>query len=227
MSKPLILFYQKIGQPPQNSRFKKQWTSLRTLTRRLDNIKNRHINTLSPLQLANAAPGKSVLLLFLGGYRSFYTEVYPLLKARGLSACVCLPTACVGTYNSWQDPYQEPWQDLLTWEEIRTLAQDPLISFGAMALQAQDITLLPSKEAHFLAQESLFRLSKQLSKPPELFALYPAVKSKWDASSILPDFPGFIWSPKMCYQGKNIVPTKNIPGNSWRAWIHLINGNKI
>ncbi|MCQ2410521.1 MAG: polysaccharide deacetylase family protein, partial [Elusimicrobiaceae bacterium] len=170
-----VLTYHKVGTRPSRSSSNKEWTSLSSLTRTLDKIKRNGLETLLPEKiLRGEIPPKAVLLVFLDGYRSFYTTVYPLLKERGLSACVCLPTACVGTYNSWQDPYREPWQDLLTWEEVNELAKDPLISIGAQALNRQDLTLLPAEQAAYCAQESVFRLTKKLSQKPNLFAAYPA-----------------------------------------------------
>ena len=218
--KPLrVIVYQKIGTPPKNSHLKDEWTSVAGLTRTLDRLQRRHIHTVSPRQLLTQPPAPpSVLLLFLGGYRTFYTTVYPLLKERGLSACVCLPADCIGTYNRWQDPYKEPWQDLLTEEEIKELAQDPLISLGAMPLKAQDITLLPPKEASFSLQESAFRLAKIQS--PLLLACHPAAKRLAPAVELWPDFQGITWGRKNCYRAGAVFPVKGIKGNS--RWIGLL-----
>ena len=217
MSGVRILIYQKIGVAPKNSALKNEWTSLRTLTRTLDKIKSRGFTTVSPAQLSDGKiPLKSVLLLFLDGYRSFYTEVYPLLQARQLAACVCLPTACVGTYNSWQDPHREFWQDVLTENELKKLAKDPLISFGAQALNREDISLLPAEQAHYTAQESVFRLTQMLPKPPALFAVFPAQKKVKNAQEILPGFNGVIITPDGVL---NKLPhnVSILRGNSWRA----------
>ena len=214
-----VLTYQKIGTAPKNTPLKNEWTSLRTLTRTLDKIKKRGLTTVSPLHLSNvAAPQRTVLLLFLDGYRSFYTHVYPLLKARDLSACVCLPTACIGTYNCWQDPPREFWQDLLTWEEIQVLAKDPLISFGVQALNREDISLLSPEQARYNAQESVFRLTKLLPKPPELFAAFPAKKPLTHATEWLPDFRGLIVAPDGNLVNDSPLSFQVIRGNSWRAW---------
>ena len=219
MSSVRVFTYQKIGVAPKNSPFKNEWTSVSALTHTLDKIKKRGLTTLSPAQiLSGNLPQKSVLLLFLDGYRSFYQIVYPLLKERGLSACVCLPTACVGTYNSWQDPHQEFWQDLLTWDEIEILSKDPLISFGAQTLNREDLTLLPNEQARYNAQESIFRLTKFLPNPPQLFAAFPSRKKLKNAAEILPSFDGIVISADGII--KPTCPAKVVRGNSWHAkWL--------
>lgn len=222
MSRVRILVYQKIGKPPKNSPLKKEWTSLRTLTHTLDKIKKRGLVTLSPAQLLSGeVPPKSVLLLFLDGYRSFYHTVYPLLQARNLSACVCLPTACIGSCNSWQNPHQDFWQDVLTKDEIKILSKDALISFGAQTLEREDLTLLPDEQARYNAQESVFRLAKMLPAPPELFAVFPAKKKLKNAADILPGFNGLIVTPR---QPANKLPhtVRIVRGNCWRAKWNLI-----
>ena len=221
MSGVRVFTYQKIGVAPKNTPLKNEWTSLPALTRTLDKIKKRGLTTLSPAQiLSGNLPQKSVLLLFLDGYRLFYQTVYPLLKERNLSACVCLPTACVGTYNSWQDPHQEFWQDLLTWDEIEILSKDPLISFGAQTLNREDISLLPTDQAQYTARESIFRLTKFLPNPPQLFAAFPARKKLKNAAEILPGFDGLIVSAAGNCIKNSPVSLRVIRGNSWRAkWL--------
>lgn len=221
MSSVRVFTYQKIGVAPKNSPFKNEWTSLPALTHTLDKIKKRGLTTLSPAQiLSGNLPQKSVLLLFLDGYRSFYQTVYPLLKERNLSACVCLPTACVGTYNSWQDPHQEFWQDLLTWDEIEILSKDPLISFGAQTLNREDFSLLPTDQAQYTARESIFRLGKLLPNTPQLFAAFPARKKLKNAAEILSGFDGLIVSAAGNCIKNSPVSLSVIRGNSWRAkWL--------
>ncbi len=196
MNRLRVLTYQKIGTPPKHTPFKNEWTSLRTLQRTLAHLQKRKIATVSPAQiLAGEIPARAVLLLFLDGYRSFYTDVYPLLKEYQLAACVCLPPACLSTYNTWQDPHQEFWQDLLAKDEIKTLGKDPLISFGAQALTREDLTLLPDEQARQNARESVFRLSRFLPKQPKLFAVFPAKNQLKNAAQLLPGFNGLIVTP--------------------------------
>ena len=211
-----ILTYQKIGTPPKNTLLSREWTSLKRLTRTLDKIKKRGWPVVSPGQILDGKiTTDSVLLLFLDGYRSFYTEAYPLLGARGWAACVCLPTACIGGHNRWQDPHRESWQDLLSWEEIKILGKDAHISFGAQALNREDLSLLPPEQARYAAQESVFRLAKNLPRPPQLFAFSPAQKIVKNPTEILPDFDGLmIFADKVMLKNPSVT-IKIKRGNSW------------
>ena len=104
----------------------------------------------------------------------------------------------------------------MTENELKKLAKDPLISFGAQALNREDISLLPAEQAHYTAQESVFRLTQMLPKPPALFAVFPAQKKVKNAQEILPGFNGVIITPDGVL---NKLPhnVSILRGNSWRA----------
>ncbi len=221
MKRVLVLTYQKIGTPPKNSTLKKQWTTLRSLERTFKKITKRGFTTVSPRQILEGnLPDKPVLLLFLDGYLSFYTDVYPLLKTYNLAACVCLPAACVGAHNAWQDPHQEPWQDLLAWEEIKTLAKDGRISFGVQALNREDLSLLDTEQAQYAAQESLARLAAQLPDAPVLFAFSPAQKHL-NPSSLWPGFNGLFVRVNQSTLVNQQIRLRVLDANSLRAQIAL------
>ena len=133
----------------------------------------RGFTAISPEALAagKKMPQKPVLLAFMGGYRSFITEIFPLLQKYKVCAAVFLAPDLAGQYNAWQDPHLEPWQNLLTEKELKTLQKSGLVSFGALALGGRDLTAVSAEEAVYLAQESLFRL-KGLA--PAGFAFWPA-----------------------------------------------------
>lgn len=213
-----ILTYQKIGTPPKNTPLSREWTSLKRFTRTLDKIKKRGIPVVSPAEIVEGkVTTDSVLLLFLDAYRSFYTEVYPLLRTRDWAACVCLPTACINGHNRWQDPHRESWQDLLSWEEIKILSKDAHISFGAQALNREDLSLLSPEQARYAVQESLFRLSKNLSHPPQLFAFSPMQKPLKNSTEILPDFNGLMVFSDKAVLKNSPLRFKVVRGNSWRS----------
>ncbi len=219
MNKVLVVAYQKIGTPPKNSPFKNEWTSPARLTRLLDAIKKRNIPTVTPEQIAKGElPAVSVLLLFLDGYRSFYEVAYPLLKERGLSACVCVPTAYADTYNSWQDPHQEYWQDLLTWKEIDELKKDPLVAIGVQALNREDVSPMPADQARFVCEESVFRFTKKLGISPACFAAFPSGQKRLSSAELLPDFTGLWLAPGQHFPE---VQTKWLWGKNWATRFSL------
>lgn len=64
-------------------------------------------------------PSKPIVLTFDDGYRDFYTEAWPLLKARNMQATIYLISSVLG-----QPPY-------LTLSMVQELASSPLITIGA------------------------------------------------------------------------------------------------
>lgn len=217
----VVLTYEKIGRAPENSRLKNEWTSLRTLEHTLQTLARRGQKTVLPTELTRGRlPAKPVLLAFMGGYQSFYTDALPLLIKYHAKACVFFAQEYVGAYDAWQDPYREPWQNLLTVAQLKELKQSGLVEFGALDLKARDLTLLPVSEAAFGAAENSFRLKKQLGLPVEAFAFWPA--EKWNEKTaqemlhglenlpVLTPVPGVNPDTKTAF-------LKTLPANSLRA----------
>ncbi|MEO1211697.1 MAG: polysaccharide deacetylase family protein [Cyanobacteria bacterium J06638_20] len=75
-----------------------------------------HLRTGLPL------PEKPILLTFDDGYAGHYTYVYPLLKEYGYPGLFSIYTSKVG---------QNFGRSSLTWEEVRTIAQDPLMTVAS------------------------------------------------------------------------------------------------
>ncbi|MDD7579163.1 MAG: polysaccharide deacetylase family protein [Elusimicrobia bacterium] len=219
----VVLTHVKIGRPPANARLKNEWTSVAQLERTLNNLARRNFTTVLPGELSKSRlPAKPVLLAFMGGYQSFYTEVFPLLQKYNAKACVFLAQEYVGAYDAWQDPYREPWQNLLTETQLKELRQSGLVEFGALDLKARDLTLLPVREAAFGAAENSFRLKKQLGLTVEAFAFWPA--AKWNEKTaremlhglenlpVLTPVPGVNSDTKTMFL-KTLDPAKN----PWRT----------
>ncbi|MFI3137148.1 MAG: poly-beta-1,6-N-acetyl-D-glucosamine N-deacetylase PgaB [Methylococcaceae bacterium] len=72
-------------------------------------------------------PDKAVLLTFDDGYQSFYTRVFPLLKKYHYSATLAL----VGSWMDGKEPPDEPGKSLLTWAQVRELAQSGLVEIAS------------------------------------------------------------------------------------------------
>ncbi|WP_432635321.1 polysaccharide deacetylase family protein [Candidatus Avelusimicrobium sp.] len=189
-----ILAYEKIGKAPKNSRLKNGWTSAKQIKKTLLWLR-KHGFTPVRGDLSNLPP-KPVLLAFMGGYKSFVSEIFPLLQDLKMPAMLFVPVNLIGTYNAWQDPHQEPWQNLLTEKDLKMLAKSGLISFGAISLNGEDLSAVPESEAAYLAQESVFRLHTQLGLKAEGFAFYPAGDKVKNLTDIAPkNLPVFIDNP--------------------------------
>ena len=189
-----ILAYEKIGKAPQNSRLKNEWTSAKQVKKTLLWLRKHHFTPVRGA-LSNL-PEKPVLLAFMGGYKSFISEIFPLLQEFQMPAMLFVPVNLTSTYNAWQNPHQEPWQNLLTEKELKMLAKSGLISFGAISLNGEDLSAVPESEAAYLAQESVFRLHTQLGLKAEGFAFYPAGDKVKKLTDIAPkNLPIFIDNP--------------------------------
>lgn len=171
-----VLAYEKAGIPPVRSRLKNQWITPLQFEKTLTRLLARGFSTVSleALSSGKKMPEKPVLLAFMGGYQSFIREIFPVLQKHKAKASVFLAPDTVGGYNAGQDPRAEPWQNLLTEKELKTLQKSGLVSFGALALGGRDLTEVSDEEAVYLARESLFRLKDQLGLAPAGFAFWPA-----------------------------------------------------
>ncbi|MBP5616764.1 MAG: polysaccharide deacetylase family protein [Elusimicrobiaceae bacterium] len=154
-----VLAYQKIGQAPKNSHLKKEWTSTKKLESMLLFLINHGYTFITPADLAKKLPTKPILLAFFGGYQSFYSEVFPLLKKHNAKATVFVATNTLGSYNSWQDPYQEPWQNVLTVPQLKEMYKSKRMAVGTLGLSGENLLNYDkSSRAHKELLESIHRL---------------------------------------------------------------------
>ena len=175
-SKPAlpVLRFEKVGIPPVGSALKNEWISPLTLDLLFQFLSHRNFTSVSPQELSSPLPARPVWLVFMGGYRSFYTDVFPLLKKYNLKATVFLAADLIGTYNAWQDPHKEPWQDLMSAVELTELKQSGLVSFGALPLQTEIGAFNSEQNIIFLLRESAHRLAYQQRLTVQAFSSYPA-----------------------------------------------------
>lgn len=82
-------------------------------------------------------PAKAVLLTFDGGWRSAYTQAYPLLRAFGWPAVVAVPTARIdGVGDVRVDGRTLPRSDFLTWADLKAMQASGLVE---IATQGHDL----------------------------------------------------------------------------------------
>jgi hypothetical protein len=189
----LVLVVEKIGVPPASSRLKEEWTTPQVLEKTIEKLTKKGFSFLSlaDLKSKKPLPQKPVILAFIGGYQTVFTEALALLKKHHLKACVFLSPNFVASYNAWQSPEEESWQNMLTAKQIKSLQTSRLISFGAMGLNGQDLSLLSTQEALFELSESAFRLNK-------LFGLQAE---------------GFVWNSNLKTKEKNLAEFSHQLGN--------------
>lgn len=99
---------------------------------------------------------KMVCLSFDDGYESFLLHVLPIAKAYDLPIALSIPTDFIGAWNQWDDPSGEARIPILGLEELKALAQEPLVticshgcshrSMASLSRPAFMAELLSSKE---------------------------------------------------------------------------------
>lgn len=112
---------------------------------------------------------KPVILVFYGGYQTFYTRVFPLLQKWKLKAVVGLPVSLIGTYDAWHNPQKSPWQNLLTAEQISVLHQSGLVSFAPHGLEYANPNALSGAALLAQAAEARHRLQQLYKLPAQAF----------------------------------------------------------
>lgn len=170
-----VLIYQKIGLPPPNSRLKNQWTTLCKLERMLMFLVKHGYHFITPKDL-QALPPKPILLVFMGGYQSFYTDVFPLLQKHNAHAICAVAVETLGTYNSWQDPYQEPWQNILTASQLNEIAHSGLVQIATLGLTGNNLLQIPCVQAKQEVVESIYRLKNAYHIDACALAFWPTHK---------------------------------------------------
>lgn len=154
-----VIAYQKIGVPAKRSRVKNEWTSPNKLECMLAWLTQQGYTCITPAELAKPLPAKPILLTFWGGYASTFTTVFPLLQKYHTPATVFVAVDVLGTYNQWQAPHVEPWQDALTADQLQQMYQSGLVQVGSLGLLEQGLHTTSVAIQQQAWQESIFRLT--------------------------------------------------------------------
>lgn len=125
-----------------------------------------HLRTGLPL------PAKPILLTFDDGYSGHYDYVYPLLKKYSYPALFAIYTAKVGKHMG---------RSSLTWEQLREMAKDPLITISSHSVNHKVMAGLTPGELAIETQESKRLLETELGVPVRYFT-YP--EGKYDAQAV-------------------------------------------
>ena len=203
----LILVVEKIGTPAKNSRLKEEWVSVKSLEKTLNTLCKKGFSfvSLADLKEGHKLPPKPVLLAFIGGYQTVFTDIFPLLKTCRIKASVFLSPSFVDTYNAWQSPEDEPWQKMLTAKQLKTLQTSRLISFGVLPLNGKPSADQTAEEACFELTESAFRLKNLLGLKAEAYAWNDTEKENLSAIQNRSEMPILSFQ-----KGINPLPEKKV-----------------
>lgn len=170
-----VLAYQKIGRAPKNSHLKKEWASPLQLEKTLTWLVKSGYTFITPFDLQKKLPAKPILLAFIGGYQSFYTDVFPLLKAHKICATLFVAVDTLGTYNSWQNPYEEPWQNIVTEKQLKEMSKSKLVQIGTLGLDGHNLLTDDPTVAQQTILESIYRFETLHKMSPCAVAFWPSV----------------------------------------------------
>ena len=116
-------------------------------------------------------PARSVVITIDDGYAELRTLLYPVLQRYGFLATIFLVTDKVGGHNDWASTDELRGRPLLSWEEIREMAQNG-IQFGAHSRTHARLTAISSKQLLDEVEGSKAKLEEVLQLPVTNFA-YP------------------------------------------------------
>lgn len=142
--------------------------------------------TLSQLvQLMKAKstlPEKSFVLTFDDGYRTFYTDAWPLLQKYGFNATVFLITDFCGKDNQWVgQPASVPRAPLLSWGEVEELAKAGC-EFGGHTSTHRPLSTLSGQKLQDELVKSKAKIMEVTGQSASTFA-YPYGDTSGDAIS--------------------------------------------
>ncbi len=133
-----ILMYHSVN--PQVSKDNRLRVSPQTFERQMSFLKNNNYTVLSLGKLGDLIrdkikiPSKAVVLTFDDGYEDNYTYVFPIIKKYGFPINIFVVTDQVGAEN------------MLSWDEIKTMQGSGLVVFGSHTLKGDALTKVTSEE---------------------------------------------------------------------------------
>ena len=121
-----------------------------------------HLTSGKPL------PPKAIVLTFDDNYQGFYDRAYPVLKAHRFPAIEFVHTGFVGDKKGAHPK--------MTWDELKTLVKDPLITIGSHTVTHPDLPTLDSARQTDEIVRSKADLEGRLGIKVDFFA-YPEGKN--------------------------------------------------
>jgi len=141
-----VLMYHHVTNQLNGTRFAKLRVTTEAFARQLDFLLARGYRSITLARaMTGRLPPRAVVLTFDDGYRNFYTQAWPLLRARGMTATVFLVTGCLGGYNRWDQDKGEPSEPIMDAAMVRELAAQG-VEFGGHSHSHRNLAQLNERE---------------------------------------------------------------------------------
>ena len=111
---------------------------------------------------------RRIAITFDDGYADNYTAAYTIIKRYAIPATFFLTASQVG--RDWDFPRGA--YPGLSWDQIKEMADDPLINFASHSLRHIDLTRLTKEESTLEINSSRMILEEKLGRPVQYFS-YP------------------------------------------------------
>ena len=159
----VVFLYHRFGDKryPSTNTTSEQWESQLTFLESEGFTVVDLASSLEKLKKGQSQPSRAVAITIDDGFRSFFENGFPLLKARGWPFTLFLATGPVDERNS----------DMMTWDQIRTLSKHG----GRIEAHTISHLHMPGVNGTTLQKEiitSQQRITKEVGRKPRLFA-YP------------------------------------------------------
>jgi peptidoglycan/xylan/chitin deacetylase (PgdA/CDA1 family) len=172
---PIMLMYHAIGDRAERAgryitplqRFTRQLAWLRSAKYRVVSIEE----ILEHRRTYRLPPPRAVVLTFDDGYQDNYRLAWPLLRRRGLRAAFFLVSRRIGETNTWDSSGELAGRPLMSWAEVRQLAESGM-EIGAHTRRHVVLPDLPPEERRAEIMGSRTDLEERLGTLVRAFA-YP------------------------------------------------------
>jgi peptidoglycan/xylan/chitin deacetylase (PgdA/CDA1 family) len=114
----------------------------------------------------------TIALTFDDAYSSFSEIVLPVLEKYKYPAIVFVPVGFTGKYNEWDRQISDKKIAVLSWEKLRDITSNSLVTIGAHGYSHRALSALSPDEIAFEIVESKKLLEHELQKTVNYFS-YP------------------------------------------------------
>ncbi|WP_309715672.1 polysaccharide deacetylase family protein [Armatimonas sp.] len=172
-----ILMYHAVETTERSDKYKHFYVTAKELQRQIKELKARGYQAISLDQLVaglagGPLPAKPVVLTFDDGYQNVLTNVHPTLSEANWPYAIYLVSERLGGRNEWVEAEGYDATPLLTEDEIRELAQSPLVTLGAHTATHPKLDQLSLDTARSEIFRSKQQLEETFQRPMQHFC-YP------------------------------------------------------